>query len=161
MSSTDNPQQHVHELARDIGTAMMVTRAADGGMHGRPMQTAQVDDAGHYWFATNRDSGKIDELVHDRQVCLTYCDSSGSSWVSITGTARIVDDRAKAKDLYTHMWDNWFDGPDDPELVLLCVHPDQAEYWDSASKAVTMIKMAAAAVTGDHYDVGENKKVDL
>ena len=63
--------------------------------------------------------------------------------------------------MYTALWKDWFDGPDDPKLVLIAVTPEQAEYWDSHSRVITVAKMAFTAVTGKKTDMGEHAKVSL
>ena len=57
----------------------------------------------------------------------------------------------------------WFPkGLDDPELALLKVTVEKAEYWDSPSSAVVhLVGLAKALVTGKHYRPGENEKIEL
>ena len=159
----EEQQKRIAELVNDIGTAMMVTHSKGSDqMHARPMRNAELaDDFDKLWFATRRDSGKVDEIRDDRDICLTYCNANGSSWVSLTGTARCTDEKDKRHMVYSHAWDNWFDGPDDPNLLLIEVTPTRGEYWESNGKIMTWTKMAAAAVTGHKFDVGDNEKVDL
>lgn len=153
---------HVRKLINGIRTAMMVTLSEQGTMHGRPMATADVDEAvDTLWFGTQRDSHKVDELRHDNRVALAYVNTSGSDWVSVTGRARVVDDRGKARELWGPHWKNWFESPDDPNLVLIAVTPEIAEYWDSGSKLVQVAALAAAAVTGKHFNEGENASVQF
>jgi general stress protein 26 len=142
--------------------AVLVTRSSTGDLHGRPMATADVaEDIGRLWFATERNSAKVHELQADNRVFLGYTNHSGSEWATINGTARVIDDRQKAHDLWSPFWRNWFDGPDDPNLILIEVTPHFAEYWDSGSRIVSMVKFAVAALTGRHLDEGENARVDL
>jgi general stress protein 26 len=126
------------------------------------MANAKVeDDLATVWFATRRDSGKIAELRRDQQVLLGYTNSSGSEWASVNGVATLVEDRAKVKELWSPFWKNWFQGPDDPNILLIRVTPQSAEYWDSGSQAITLIKFALAAVTGRKFDEGVNERVSL
>jgi general stress protein 26 len=55
----------------------------------------------------------------------------------------------------------WFPGgPDDPNLQLLQVEVERAEYWDvKANKLVQLIKMGAAAATGKPPRMGEHRQV--
>ena len=54
-------------------------------------------------------------------------------------------------------------GPTDPNLALLVVKLQHAEYWDvEESKMVQMFKMAKAAVTGNPpTGLGEHKEMNL
>ena len=48
----------------------------------------------------------------------------------------------------------WFpEGMTDPSIVLLKVHVEEAEYWDSPSSAVVQVLgFAKAVLTGKHMD---------
>ena len=50
-----------------------------------------------------------------------------------------------------------------PNLTLVKVHGETAEYWEAAhsSRVVTMLGYAKAAVTGKTPDAGENETVEL
>ncbi|HVT88438.1 MAG TPA: pyridoxamine 5'-phosphate oxidase family protein [Tepidisphaeraceae bacterium] len=151
----------LYEIISRIHTAMFVTRRADGTMHGRPMGAAQVPHGLHeLFFATERDSVKVDELAQSNRVLLSY-NSGGSTWATVNGHARIVDDRNKIKELWSPLWKNWFSGPDDPTLTLICVTPEEAEYWDGGSRIGVLTKLALAALTGKKMNEGENERVQL
>jgi general stress protein 26 len=150
----------VREMINSIRDAVLVSRVPDGSLHGRPMSTAEVDEQWEkIWFATQRDSGKVHELKDDDHVYLGY--SKSGEYVSVSGRARIVKDSQKAKDLWSPLWKNWFSGPDDPNLMLLEITPETAEYWDSGSKVFALAAMATAAVTGKHVSTSENEKVSF
>jgi hypothetical protein len=61
------------------------------------------------------------------------------------------------------MYRAWFpDGLDDPDLALLKVTVEQAEYWDSSSSMmVHLAGFVKALATGQPYAAGENEKIDL
>jgi general stress protein 26 len=148
-------------IVKSANTAFFVTEG-DLGLHGRPMANAKVEeDLSTIWFATQRNSGKIAELRQDQKVLLGYSNSSGSEWATINGVASLVNDRAKIKELWSSFWKNWFEGPDDPNILLIRVSPQSAEYWNSGSKTLAMIKFTIAAVTGKKLDEGENQRVSL
>jgi general stress protein 26 len=150
----------VRAMINDIRDAMFVSKTSDGMLHGRPMSTAEVDEKwDKIWFSTRRHSGKVDELQDDDHVYLGY--GKSGEWVSVSGRARVVRDVAKAKELWSPLWKNWFSGPEDPEMMLIEVTPDIAEYWDSGSKVFALGAMAAAAITGKHVPTGTNEKVNF
>lgn len=151
----------LRKIVNDATAAFVVTRGGDT-LHGRPMATADVeDDFNSIWFACQRDSAIAKEIGQDGHVFLGYTNGSGSEWASINGYAQLIDNRERVKDLWQPIWKNWFSGPDDPSIVLIQVVPEHAEYWDSGSRVVQMLKFAAAAVTGEHVDEGEHGEVDL
>src|SRR5690606_11282784 len=89
--------------------------------------------------------------------------SSSDSWVSLSGTARLVDDRQKIEELWNPMVEAWFpEGPDDPSVGVLKFTAESAEYWDSpGGKIATAFSFVKSKLTGEQYDGGENAKVDL
>jgi general stress protein 26 len=160
-TSSSDQRKHLYKIVNDANSAFMVTHH-NGRMHGRPMQNAKVgDDATVIYFATQRRSGKVEEIERDSQVYLGYTNPTGSEWASVNGTARVVDNRAKIKELWSPVWKNWFEGPDDPNLVLIEVTPDTGEYWDNGSKALQLVKFAITAVTGKRLSEGEHAEVKL
>lgn len=160
MSHETDQRATLRKIITAAHTAFLVTNSSEKGPHGRPMATAQVTESMEtFYFATDRHSGKVDELAADDRVFLGYV--SGSDWATVTGRGKVIDDRAKAHELWTDLWKNWFDGPDDPKLVLIAVTPELAEYWDSANRAVVLAKMAFTAVTGTKTEVSDHAKLSL
>ncbi|MEZ0607134.1 pyridoxamine 5'-phosphate oxidase family protein [Fibrella sp. WM1] len=160
-----NPQlEKVKEMVEDIRIAMMTTVDEQGNLVSRPMACMQMDADGTFWFFTQKSSPKVDQIQHnENKVNLSFADVSDADYVSISGTSQELDDRAKIDELWSDMAKPWFPkGKDDPELTLLKVRAELAEYWDSNdSRIVRLFEMARAAVTGDTYKEGENVKVSL
>ena len=75
----------------------------------------------------------------------------------MTGRARVVDDAAKAKELWNPALKAWFtEGLDDPKLALIEVRIESAGYWDAPdNRFVRLAGILKAAVTGEEYDSGE------
>ena len=160
-SSSNEDRAKVWDLVKDMKIAMMVTRATQGTMHSRPMASVQKDFDGTLWFMTRESSPKIDEIEKSPDVLLAYSHAPAQHYVSITGRARIVRDKAKIKELWSEADRVWFPkGPDDPEIALLAVDVDQAEYWDAPSSAmIVAYGYAKARLSGESPDLGENKVV--
>ncbi|MDY3558985.1 pyridoxamine 5'-phosphate oxidase family protein [Gemmata sp. JC673] len=154
------PDNKLRELLEEFGLAMLVTRAADGQLHGRPMALAAVEPDGTLWFATDRHSGKMDELARDGHVVVTM--QSRTKFVSLSGTAAPVEDRAKVAQLWKVEWKVWFPGgKDDPNIVLLRVDGKTGEYWDNSgtSGVKYLIEAGRALITGSRPEVGSDPKV--
>ena len=142
-------QQRLSELVRNFDTAMLVTRTADGGMRARPLSIAGNADDGQLYFSTASESPKIHELEADSHVAVVMQD--GRRFVSLSGTARIVDDRRLIEKLWSPAWQVWFpEGKDDPALRLIVVEPHEAAYWDmSGTQGIRYVfEMAKAYVKG-------------
>jgi general stress protein 26 len=165
-ASTDDPSD-LTKLREMIGRAkvgMLTTFDREAGPRSRPLQSLQVDDDACIWFFTSGTSPKVDEIRHeDGRVCISYADPDRQDYLSVTGTARVVRDRAKMQELWTPWVKVWFPkGLDDPDLVLLSVEIENAEYWDSpGSRVARLYGMVKALATGDKDAIGENRKVKV
>lgn len=147
------------DMADDARECMMVDKFS-GGMRARPMAPIVKRDENAIWFVTDKDSGKVDEVRANPEVCLAI--SSGSDYVSITGDAQVVHDMAKLKEVWNPFIDAWFpDGPEGGNATLLKITPKMGEYWDSPSSIVSTVKMLVASATDQRPDLGENEKVTL
>ena len=151
-------------LIDDVRVTMMTTvDPQSGALHSRPMATQQTAFDGTLWFFTGKDSHKVEEVEEDHDVNLAYAEPDDNHYVSVSGTARLVTDQGKMEELWHPVLKAWFPGGlDDPDLALLKVDVEQAEYWDSA--ASTLVKITGfvkALATGERYDAGENEKLDL
>jgi general stress protein 26 len=155
-----SPDAKLHDLLTEFGVAMLVTRTADGSLRARPMALAQAEPNGTLWFASDRHSGKVDELESDGHVAVTM--QSKMKFVSLSGRATTVDDRAKLAELWKVEWSVWFPGgKDDPNVVLLRVDGSAGEYWDNsgASGVKYLLEAGKALLTGQRPSVGDDPKV--
>ena len=150
-------------LIKDIRFAMLTTVCPDGTLRSRPMATQREEFDGVLWFFTDDQSAKVYEIENDKHVNVSYADPDANSYVSVSGRASLVKDRAVMKELWNPLYKAWFPrGLDDPRLALLRVAVEQAEYWDSpGSKLVQLGGFLKAAVTGRRARGGENQKITL
>ncbi|MDQ2818292.1 MAG: pyridoxamine 5'-phosphate oxidase family protein [Candidatus Eremiobacteraeota bacterium] len=151
------------DLIAGIKVAMLTTVDASGTMRSRPMGTLDADFTGDLWFFTSKNSGKSDELQSDSRVNVSYAAPDKNRYVSVTGTARVVHDRHMVEELWSPAHKAWFPkGLDDPDLGLIKVEVESAEYWDSPSGTVTqIIGLVKALATGQRAEVGEHERVEL
>ena len=151
----------VAELAKGIRIGMLTTLDSAGRFISRPMAQQEVEFDGDLWFFAERDSRKVRQITENPRVGVTL--TSNDSWVSLNGTAAVVDDPAKAKDLWNTWVEAWMpQGPEDPSVVLIKVTTDSAEYWDTpGGRVASVLSFVKAKVTGEPYDGGENERVSL
>lgn len=156
-------REKVFDMIKDIKMAMMVTQDAEGNLFARPMVAQERDENDQLWFFTGADSPKVHEIQVNSKVLLSYAESDGSCFVSVSGEASIVTDRAKIKELWDESLKTWFpQGSDDPNLCLIEVNPLSAEYWDQpSSKFVQAFGYIKAKVTGEPEKMGENRTIRL
>jgi general stress protein 26 len=149
------------ELLDETSIAMLTTLEPDGVLRSRPLATRQFDAEGNLWFFTSLSSAKVHEIEAHPQVNLAYSNPKRADFVSICGTAEVVRDRAKMRALWTSWVEPWFPkGLDDPDLGLLRVAIEMAEYWDAPSSSVTrLLGLAKALQSGSTEALGEHRKV--
>ena len=153
----------VYSLIKDIRFAMMASIAPDGFLHARPMVAQHKEGDNDFWFFTDRHSEKIPEIRNDPRVMLSYAEPSSQTYVSVSGTASVIDDRSKIKELWSEPMRTWFPkGADDPEIILIRVRAERAQYWDSPSSTlVHAYGYVKAAITGERPNPGDEAKVRL
>jgi general stress protein 26 len=124
---------------------------------------SQVDEEANLWFFTSSNSLKASEIESSPQVNASFSNPEESQYVSLSGTAELVTDRAKIKELWKPILKAWFpDGPEQSDLALLRVRVEKAEYWDSPSSTVAQVfSFVSAIVSGKQVEIGENKKIDV
>jgi general stress protein 26 len=150
------------ELIKDIRVAMVTTVESDGTLHTRPLASLAYENDGQLWFFTAIDAAKVEEVMHDVRASVAFADTDKDAYVAVSGTADIVNDRDRIHELWTPFAKPWFpEGPDDPNLVLMRVHVERAEYWTSPGKAAYLLGVAKAAMTGKRTQLGDNRKMTM
>jgi general stress protein 26 len=152
--------ERVWSLMEKIGFAMLVTLDGDK-LRARPMSAFVRRNENTIYFLTDARRHKDEEIARHPGVNLSFADTGGQKYVSLTGTAAISNDRAMIKDLFSMPAKAWWDSSDDPNIRLLRITPDDAEFWDSPGKVISYVKMAAAAASGSRPDLGDNRKVQM
>lgn len=160
--------EDLYDLIDGIEIAMLTTRRADGRLVARPMATQKPQPGDDLWFVTDIETHKVDELEQDPNVNVAYYRDRTKEWVSVSGTARVSQDREKIRELYSPDWRMWMGavdevrdgGPDDPRLALLHVTADSVVYLKKDKSApVVLFEMAKGMVTGERPEMGEMREL--
>lgn len=162
-TSTSDPKAKVWDMIRDIKFAMMVSEDGEH-LRSRPMVASQQGDFdGNLWFFTRASSHKVTEVQQDQRVNLSYADPDKQNYVSVSGRATLVRDKQAIKGHWIEIFRTWFPkGTEDPDIALLKVEVQQAEYWDSPSSTmVHAYGYVKAVLTGAPPNPGENAKVNM
>jgi general stress protein 26 len=155
--------EKLRELIEGIDIAMLSTQARDGRLVSRPLRTQQMDEDGHLWFVTDRNSHKADEIEKNPQVNIAYAAPSDNTYVSVAGIAEVRDDRKKLHELWSPAMSLFYPkGEDDPDLCLLKVRMQSAEYWDSPGGFIgSALYLAMTAMTGDATSLSDNQRMEF
>jgi general stress protein 26 len=170
--TTNNVSDPIHartqlwDMIKDIRFAMFTTRHSNGHLHSRPMttQNSSLDEDSNLWFFMSRKGEPVADVMAEPIVNVVYADPGDDRYVSVSGTAAVVEDLGKKQQLWSKMAEAWFPGgPTDPDLALVCVKITHANYWDvKESKIVQLYEMAKAAITGKPpTDLGEHAVIRM
>ena len=155
-ASTHSTEDDVAELAeriKGIRFAMVTLPDAVGDLHGRPLTVQDVDFDGTLWFMVSRSAEWTSAAGSPIAANAAFNDADDGRWVSVSGSARLVDDRDRVKEMWSPLYGAWFDGADDPDAVLLRFDAHSADYWDAdANRIVRLARLVKAAVTGGSDD---------
>lgn len=152
------------QLLPEFRTAMLVTKA-DEELHMRPM-ALQGDLSvfgGTLWFFTDDRALKVREVQSQPTVSLVFQDDETSRYLQLNGTATVVSDRGKMRELFTADSRSWFpDGPDDPHLTLLRIDVTSGAFWERPGGILhSMAAYTKAVVTGTPGKSGRAGTIDL
>lgn len=153
--------EKLRSLIKSIDICMLTTNDS-GALRSRPMSTQDAEFDGDLWFFTDRNTHKVDEIRKDNRVNVSYVGKT--SYVSVSGTATLIRDQKKIDEYWKASHNLWFPkGKDDPDLHLLKVEVDQAEYWEiSSGTIVHLLSTLKTLVTGaEPDDSGDSTKITL
>lgn len=147
----------VKKLIDKIETAMLTTISTEG-LVSRPMQTQDIEFDGDLWFLTSKETDKYQELLKNPSVNVAYVDKS---YVSIRGTAELVEDIKRKKELWSPRYEAYLGTTyEDPKVVLIKVNTEAAEYWETGNTTKS-VKQVLKKVVGKDDENEINKTVDL
>ena len=161
MAESNENIQKVRDIIKGTRIAMLTHVDEDGRLVSKPMATQEVDFDGTVRFIAERASDQGMDIQKNPNVKVAY--SGNGAWVALSGTARIVNDTDKLRELWSSFTGSWLEGgPENPNNVLIEIDADTAEYWDTpgGSKVTQVANLIKAKVTGNTVD-GENEVVDL
>ncbi|MDN4607349.1 pyridoxamine 5'-phosphate oxidase family protein [Sporosarcina highlanderae] len=154
-----NEIETLRELIKDVDIAMLTTLSEEG-LISRPMKTQEVEFDGDLWFFTKKETDKYKEILHDKDVNVAY---AGKSYVSVRGQAEIIDDVNKKKELWNKAYEKMMQTSyDDPDLVLIKVKAEAAEYWETGNfaKKIAFFYKKMTGQSVESTDINETLKLN-
>ncbi|MEO5585910.1 MAG: pyridoxamine 5'-phosphate oxidase family protein [Flavobacteriales bacterium] len=151
------------ELVKHSSICHFLTSLDKRPIPSRPMSAQQVDDEGNFWFLSSLSSLKDQEVMTDPYVQLLFANQGDAEFLSVFGTATIVMDMAKKRELWSELAKAWFpNGVEDPDLTVLKVKPMESYYWGTKNgKMITLLKMAASAIIGKRSQSSVEGKISI
>jgi len=162
MSSPEH-KKLIWDLIKDIKVGMLVTKETneEDSMSARPMSLVQDAYDGTLYFYTSKNASKVYEVEQDRDVCLTFSSPTENVYVSLTGKARISNDRELIDKYWNPYVAAWFEnGKDNPEVAMLIIKISKGEHWDSTTNKLvqTFEILKSNVIKSSTPNFGENEK---
>lgn len=149
----EEANKKIKDLVDNADICLFTTDLTTLPLKTRPMSRQEVDKEGNIWFFSDKDSDKNRDIEKDDRVQLFFSNKSSSEYLSLYGTASIIIDMEKAKELWSAPMKIWFKDAEDPNLSILKVVPQDGYYWDTKDgKLVSLFKMVIGAITGKELD---------
>jgi general stress protein 26 len=163
MGRKDDSLEKLTRMVEGIDIAMLTTRTADGRLLSRPLRAQELDAEGALWFITDRNSHKAEEVRLQPQVNASFASGERNTYVSVAGRASVVFDKARLQALWSPAMSVFYPrGVDDPDLCLLRVQVESAEYWDGPGGLVGQaLYLAMTALTRDPGALSENERMSF
>jgi len=140
-------------------TVMLGLSGVEDG-HTRPMTAMIEEGRGPVWFFTSRDNVMVNALGREARAVAAFSSKGHDLFASMQGTLSIDQDRAVIDRLWNPFIAAWFEGKDDPQLVLLRLDAEQAEVWLNENNLVASVKMLFGVDPRKDY-ADKVAKVDL
>ena len=153
----------LQDMAKEVKVCMFCTFDANNRLQTAPMSANKVDDAGIFWFISDKNSKRNEDLASNTTTDLIFGDPAKENYISVHGSSEVLFDKGIIKELWNPIVKTWFQGGvDDPNISVIKVTPDEAYYWDTKhGKMVSFLKILAGAVTGKTMDDGVEGKLTV
>lgn len=156
-----DPRTQLLERLEKSNICMLTTSEADGTLATRPMGLQKAEEGGTLWFMTRTTSDVASDAAQ-RPVNVSVQDKD--FWASVAGHGQVVRDDARKKEFWNPATEAFFgegSEPEDPQIVLVRVDVESAQYWESPGAVGTAVEMIKAKVTGGEAHPGESKTVEF
>lgn len=135
MAQSYDPVARLSELISGIEIAILTTISPDSNLHSCPMAAHGVESPGVLWFLSGSNTDKVEAVKTIQRMNVCFADHATQRYISVSGFCELVRDHVKAKQLWRDSYKSWFPGgPDDPNLILMKVAVQQAEYWSATER---------------------------
>ncbi len=123
---TDTLLAVAREVMESAPFCALITIDQAGQFQVRAMEPFPPEEDMVVWLGTNRKSRKVEAIRTDPRVALYYADPQGSGYVTIAGTARLVDDPEKIAHYWKPKWEAYY--PDrEKTYILIAVTPEKLD----------------------------------
>ena len=140
MTTPKELEEKLWKALKSDRTLMLGVDGVEDG-HSRPMTACVEDECAPIWFFTGKPNAVVDHLSQGRRAIAAFAAKDHSLFASIQGNLVVDKDRAVIDSLWNPFIAAWFEGKDDPKLVLLRFDAEHAEVWLNENSMLAGIKM--------------------
>ncbi len=140
MAAPDDLAEKFWKALKSDRTMMLGLEGIDDG-HTRPMTALFEEDRSPLWFFTSIDNGIVRHLAESDRAIAAFAAKGHDLFAAVHGALTRDDDRATIDRLWNPYIAAWYDGKDDPKLVLLRLDAEHAEIWLDESSLLAGVKM--------------------
>lgn len=140
MSTEQKLEEKLWKALASDRTVMLGLDGVEEG-HSRPMTALVEGNTGPIWFFVGEPNAVVDNLAKSHRAIAAFSAKGHDLFASIHGNLSVAQDRNVIDRLWNPFIAAWFDGKDDPKLVLLRFDPEHAEVWLNESNMLAGVKM--------------------
>ena len=140
MSTEQKLEEKLWKTLASDRTVMLGLDGVEEG-HSRPMTALVEGNTGPIWFFVGEPNAVVDNLAKSHRAIAAFSAKGHDLFASIHGNLSVDQDRNAIDRLWNPFIAAWFDGKDDPKLVLLRFDPEHAEVWLNESNMLAGVKM--------------------
>lgn len=144
MSTEQKLEEKLWSALSSDRTVMLGLNGVEDG-HARPMTALVEGDRGPIWFFTSQSNAVVENLARSDRAIAAFSAKSHELFASIHGKLSVDQDRQVIDRLWNPFIAAWYDGKDDPKLVLLRFDAEHAEVWLNESNLLAGVKMLFGA----------------
>lgn len=156
----------LREQLKSIRFGMLTSLGDEGDLYSRPMTQQELDDQGSLWFFTSDDQLLVHQLSVNPQANITFSEPARELYISLSGEASLLKDRARAQQLWNPAVAAWYpQGVDDPHLTLIRFDISLAETWDVHTNEMQQLfsgpEQAGAALNAGQNELGQHHRLSF
>ncbi len=106
------------EIMASSETCALITLDKEGVARVRTMNPFDPENDLTVWFGTNPNSRKVNQIKNDPRVTLYYLDKDETGYVTIHGTAQIINDQKEKEKWWKDEWKDYYPNKNDDYLLI-------------------------------------------
>lgn len=140
MTDTKELESKFWKHLKSDRTVMLGIDGVEDG-HSRPMTAIVENESGPIWFFTGKPNAVVENLHKGHRAIAAFSAKGHELFASIHGTLAVSNDREVIDRLWNPFIAAWFEGKNDPKLVLLRFDPENAQVWLNESSLLAGVKL--------------------